>query len=154
MIRSIRTTLIGLIGLIITCAAGPTQEDVFKSISQNVGNTNGNDSKVFLMVLCVAVGFIILLVLINQRKQNTIAPKTLHHHGKLMKEVTKGLSLRAAEIKQLRLLADETTGRGGEPVTSPLSLLLCPSVLAAASKRRRTGANQKMLEQIRRKMLK
>ena len=41
MIRSTRTTLIGLIGLIITCAAGPSQEDVFKSISQNVSNSNG-----------------------------------------------------------------------------------------------------------------
>ena len=106
------------------------------------------------MVLCIAVGFIILMVLINQRKQNTIAPKTLHHHGKLMKEVSKGLSLRAAEIKQLRLLADDTTGRGGDPVTSPLALLLCPSVLAAAAKRRRPGVNQKTLEQLRRKMLK
>lgn len=152
MIRSTRTTLIGLFGLIITCAAGPSQEDVFKSISQNVGNTN--DSKMVLIFLMVTAGFIILLVIFNQRKQNMIAPKVLNHHGKLMKEVSRGLSLRPAEIKQLRLLADETTGRGGEPVSSPLSLLLCPSVLAAAAKSRRTAANQKVLEQIRRKMLK
>jgi len=132
-------------------AAGPTQDDVFKSISQNVGKSS--DSRVLLIFLAVAAGFIILLVLFSQRTKRVISPKALHHHGKLVKEVMRGLPIRPGELKQLRILAEETRGAGGEPVTSPVSLLLVPSVLAAAAKSRTTKANRKMLEIVRKKIV-
>ena len=88
-------------------------------------------------------------MLFNQRSKREISPKPLQHHGKLIKEVTRGLSLRPAEIKQLRILAEEMRGPGGESLSSPLSLLLLPSVLAPPPGAGMTKANRKLLDHVR-----
>ena len=51
-------------------------------------------------------------------------PKALNHSGKLVKEISKTMNLKPAEIKQLKVLAD------GQDVGKPLVLLLCPSLLS------------------------
>ena len=56
-------------------------------------------------------------------------PKALNHHGKLLKELAAAVSLKPAEVKQLKLLADE------QKLSNPLTLILCPSILAKAVKR-------------------
>ena len=108
--------------------AQPTQEEVFRSIKENVGPSQTDYSKL-LPFLVAGMGLVILLVLISQRRrQETVAPKALNHQGKLLREVLKTVPLKAAELKQLRSLAE---GRD-ERLSSPLTLLLCPSLLAEA----------------------
>lgn len=53
-----------------------------------------------------------------------------------MHEVLKTLPLKRAEIRQLKTLAQEARP-GAARVESPLTLLLCPSLLGAAAKERR-----------------
>jgi hypothetical protein len=108
--------------------AQPTQEEVFQSIKDNVGPSQTDYSKL-LPYFLAGLGLVILLVLVSQRKrQETATPKPLNHQGKLLREVLKTVPLRAAELKQLRMLADAREER----LASPLTLLLCPSLLAEA----------------------
>ena len=76
------------------------------------------------MLLLSAIGLIVLLAVLNQRRRREAAPPALNHSGKLLREVSRVLPLKNAEIKQLRQLADE------QSCASPLTLLLCPSLLS------------------------
>jgi hypothetical protein len=105
-------------------AAGPTQEDVFRSISQNVGSQGENRSAAPFFYLML--GIIGLILVIHFRRKRTTEPGTLNHPGKLMKELSRALGLSKAEVRQLRLLAKQAS------IDSPIVLLLCPSVLALA----------------------
>ena len=60
----------------------------------------------------------------------------------------KTVPLKPKELKQLKLLVEE----GGEPVQSPLTLLLCPSVLARAVKNRPRNVDRAVVAQIVRKL--
>ncbi len=127
--------LIGGIWLLfsVSAHAAPSQEDVFKSISENVSESPADWSK-FLPFLLAAIGLVILLSLFSQRRKRVVTPKALNHPGKLMKEVTRNIPIRASELKQLKLLAEDAGTP--TPVQSPLTLLLCPSVLARAIQHR------------------
>ena len=133
--------------------AQPTQEDVFRSIQDNVGKPV--DGGPILAVLAAAAGGIVLLAVISQRRQRQAAPRPLNHAGRLWKEVTRDLPLRPAEVRQLKLLAEQSR-QDDTPVSSPLTLLLCPSLLekaAADSKRKRLPtANRKALAHLARKL--
>ena len=119
-------------------SARPTQEDVFRSIKENVGESKTDYSKL-LPYLVAGAGFVVLLALLSQRRREETAPKALNHQGKLLKEVLKSVPLRAAEVKQLRILAEEVRD---EPLESPLTLLLCPSLLAEAIQSRQASGNK------------
>ncbi len=151
MVRSCKIALIGIAMMAANCLAVPSQEEVFKSISDNVGQSG--DSRLFMIFGCAIVGLIILLVLFNQRTKREVSPKTLNHQGKLLKEIARSIPIRPDEMKQLRLLADETPGPDGEPIASPLSLLLCPSVLGTAIQKNATRANRNVLAGIRKKII-
>jgi hypothetical protein len=103
-------------------AAAPTQQDVFKSISDNVGGST--DPMVFYVVGLIAVGLVLLLVVVNSLKKRSSLPRPVNHQGRLMREVLKRLPLRRRELKQLKALAAE------QGCTSPLTFVLCPSLLA------------------------
>lgn len=133
-----------------TASAQPTQEDVFKSISDNVSGNNVDVSK-FLPFFLAGAGLVLLVAVISQRRKREISPKALNHPGKLTKEVLKQLPLRPAEMKQLRILAEDANGEG-DPLTSPLTLLLCPSVLARQIQRRNTKVDRKATMSLARKM--
>jgi hypothetical protein len=124
--------------------AAPTQEEVFKSIQDNMGAST--DPKVFFGFLAAIAGAIMLLAVLSKRKQRQVTPKTLNHHGKLMKEILKRVDLRPAEIRQLRMLAE------AQNVSSPLTLLLCPSVLAKAVKERAGKVDRKVMMSVARKL--
>ena len=123
------------LGLCRPALAAPTQEDVFRSIQHNVGGGSGPpgsgdiDPMTFLLVL---VGLIVLIVLISlatrQKGKATAAPKVRNHQGKLLREVLKSVPIKSKELKQLKLMADHADASG--PAVSPLTLLLCPSVMA------------------------
>jgi len=98
------------------------QEDVFKSISDNVGGQT--DPKVFYAVAAIGTALVLLLVFVNSLKKRQATPRAVNHQGKLLKEILKSVSLKKAEMKQLKTMAIE------QNCASPLTLILCPSVLA------------------------
>ena len=100
------------------------QEDVFKSISENVGGNT--DPKVFYIVGLLGVGLVLLLVVVNSIKKRQASPKAVNHQGKLMKEILKTVPLKGGEVRQLKTMASE------QDCVSPLTLVLCPSMLAKA----------------------
>jgi hypothetical protein len=116
-------------------SAVPTQEDVFKSIQESVGPSQTDYSKLLPFALA-AVGLVIFIAVAGQWRRREGKPRTLNHHGRLVKEVMKTVPLRASELRQLRVLAEE--GRE-EPLQSPLTLVLCPSLLAEAIREHQSG---------------
>src|SRR5438552_14098300 len=100
------SSLLGIIlhpsSLLGILAAGPTQEEVFKSIQDNVGEPV--DLSKFLPFLAAAAGLIVLVAAITQWRKRDVRPKTLNHQGKLLKEILKSLPLKPAELKQLKQL--------------------------------------------------
>jgi hypothetical protein len=120
--RTIGTAI--AMGIARLAAAGPTQEDVFRSIEQNVGSPSESHSAAPFFY--VVLGLIALIVAIHLRRQRQTEPGTVNHPGKLMKELARALGLSKAEVHQLRLLAR------GAAVENPVVLLLCPSVLTLA----------------------
>jgi hypothetical protein len=102
-------------------SAAPSQDDVLRSIGQNIDQQKGDPSKL-LALLAAAGGFAFLLVVLGYRRKRELTSTALHHHGKLLREICRAISLKPTELRQLRQLADE---RG---LASPLTLLLCPSL--------------------------
>jgi hypothetical protein len=111
------------IGQFATAAAAQLrQEDVFKSISENVSGS-GDPTPFYAMAL-VGVGIVLVLIVVNHFMKRQARPRAVNHQGKLVKEMLRRLPLRGGEVKQLRLMAAE---QGCE---SPLTLVLCPSLMA------------------------
>jgi hypothetical protein len=97
-------------------------EDVFRSTQESIDSGGGPGRTIALILAGLAFG--LLLFALQYRRRVQIAPKAINHQGKLVKEIVKGLPLKAAEMKQLTKLAEE------KQLSSPLVMLLCPSVLA------------------------
>ena len=108
--------------MLILAQAKLKQEDVFKSISENVGSSG--DPRVFYIVAALGVGFIVLLIVINALKKRQASPRAVNHQGRLLKELAKAVALKKGEVKQLKTMAGE------QGCASPLTLVLCPSLLA------------------------
>jgi hypothetical protein len=114
--------------LVICCGgAAPTQEEVLRSISENIDRQATGGGRV-LALGAAAVGLTVLLIVLSQRRKREVAPKPLNHPGKLTREISRTMRLRPVEMRQLKQLADH------EQLASPLTLLLCPSVLSRALK--------------------
>ena len=110
--------------------AAPSQEEVLRSISENVDATVDPTRVLAFLVLAAAV--VLLLVVLGHYRKRQVVPKPLNHHGTLLKEVKKASGLRPAELKRLKALA-ERAGPGDQPLESPLTLLLCPSLMKRAT---------------------
>jgi hypothetical protein len=116
-----------------SASAQPTQEEVFRSIGENVNEPV--DSGRVLGVLAGIAGVIVLLAVVSQRRKRDASPRALHHHGKLLKEVLGSVSIKSAEMKQLKAIVQDAKSRGeGDGAESPLTLLLCPSILVKTVK--------------------
>ncbi len=100
--------------------AAATEEEVFRSIHNNVTQTP-QSGKVFAVLLAgiVVAG---VLIFVSTRAKREATPKALNHQGKLLKEVQKTVPLSASAVKSLKRLAEE------KECVSPLTLLLCPSL--------------------------
>jgi hypothetical protein len=132
--------------------AAASPEDVFRSISEDSGRPEAGGHATALL-LCAAGGLILLLLLATRAGRRAAAPQPLNHSRKLMREVLRSVPLRRAELKQLRLIADAAgTAPGGEPVQSPLTLLLCPSVLARALKNGPAKVDRAVIARVVKKM--
>ena len=125
-------------------SANPTQEEVFKSIQDNVGQST--DPRKFFAFLAGTVALILLLTVLSKRKQRQVSPKTLNHQGRLLKEIVRQIDLRPAEVRQLKILAE------AQNVSSPITLLLCPSVLAKAVKERSGKVDRKVMMSVAKKL--
>jgi hypothetical protein len=119
------------------------QEDVFKSISQNVGAKT--DPKVFYVAGLLVVALVLLLSVVNSLKKRKASPRPVNHQGKLIKEILKSVPLKGGEVKQLRTMATE------QQCVSPLTLVLCPSLLARGMNTR-GKADKKVVMGVARKM--
>ena len=106
--------------------AGPTQDEVFKSIQSNVDESV--DGRKVFAVLVAGAAVAMLGVLYNRRQTRAAAPSKLNHQGKLLKELVKRGGLTRAQAKQLKLRAEQYAQRE-DALDSPITLLLCPSLL-------------------------
>jgi hypothetical protein len=119
-------------------------EDVFKSTQENMNEAP--DSKRLLAMLLGLAACVLLIVAVQYRRKRQITPKPLNNHGKLQREVLRRLPIRGAEMKQLRILAER------QQCSSPLVLLLCPSLLAKGLQDRGANADRKVLARVARKL--
>lgn len=111
-----------------TLPLGVTQQEAFQSIQDNVADTGGAGK---LLALALAAGaMIVLLAVLSRRKTRASTPKAVNHQGRLLKEVTRSIGLKSAEVRKLKSLAD------AQSLDNPLTLLLCPSLLAKSLKKR------------------
>lgn len=126
--------------------AAPTNEQFFQSVRENIDKPV--DSTRFIAVLLVVIGVVLLLALFGRKKEERAArPKVLNHPGKLLKEVVSAVHLKPAELKQLKLLSE------GQNVSSPLTLLLCPSVFAKAVRAKTSKVDRRVLAQLAKKLV-
>jgi hypothetical protein len=135
-------------------SAAPSQADVFKSIQQNVGKRSDESSR-GLAILLGGAGTLIMVLLVGSKiRRRQAAPKVVDHPRKLMREVMKTVPLKKKELKQLKILAEETHQPDSktEPVQNPLTLILCPSVLARAVKAHPAKIDRAVVGQLVRKM--
>jgi hypothetical protein len=117
--------------------AVPTQEDVLKSISDNVGSKS--DPTPLLWGVGALVAVAMLLSMFNKRVQRKAVPKPLNNRSKLMKQMIRQIDLRPIELRQLKTLADS------QNLENPLTLLLCPSLLTKAVKEDAAHVDRKAL---------
>lgn len=120
--------------------ANPTQEDVFRSVNQNLDNPV--DMSKAVPYLLVALGLLILVVLYHFYRQRQPSPRSLNHPGKLTREISRRLALRPRELKQLKILAQE------QQLEHPLTLILCPSALGKAIRKPSPRVDRSVVKQI------
>ena len=109
--------------------AAPTQEETLRSIGQSLDGQV--DPARLLAVVLALVGLVVLLIVLGLRSQRRAVPRPLNSHPKLLRAVMRETGLTAAEVRQLRALADHVAADGSTP-PGPLTLLLCPSLIAKA----------------------
>jgi hypothetical protein len=134
--------------------ATPSQEEVFKSIQQNVGGQSDDGGRGLAMLLG-GIGGVIAVILLGARVRAwTSRPRVMDHPRKLVREVLKNVPLKPKELKQLKMLVEASRQEGSatEPIQSPLTLVLCPSVLARAMKNRPAKIDRVVIGQLVRKM--
>jgi hypothetical protein len=117
--------------------AAPTQEDVFKSIQDNVSDSA--DWSGLLPFALAGAGVLLVVAVVSQRRtQSARQPRKLNHSGKLMREVLDAVPLRPAEVRQLKLLAEDAAAVAGGGAIDPVTLLACPSLLARSIRARQS----------------
>ena len=139
--RILVSAISAIIPLLCTIAfANPTQEDVFRSVNQNL-DTPVDMSKAVPYLLAI-LGGLILVIIYHFHSQRKTSPRALNHPGKLSREVCRAIALRPVELKQLKILAEQ------QELEYPLTLILCPSALGKAIRTPGVRVNRAVLKQI------
>jgi hypothetical protein len=99
-----------------------TLDDFYRSTRESLNEAPSSGRIVAL--LAIAAVLLILLIVLHLWYQRQAVPRTVNHQGRLTREVTRSLSLKSDELAQLTKAAEE------QSLSSPLVLLLCPSLLA------------------------
>ena len=131
--------------------AAPSQDDVFKSIEENVNEKSDFDSRPVILLACAGGAIVLLLAVVNRRSKRAVVSKALNNPGRLMREVLKEVPLKSAELRQLKTIAASVETEAGEQ-PSPLALLLCPSLLAKGLKAAPNRVDPRTVAQVVRKM--
>ena len=126
------------------CSAQPTQDAVLRSIGENIDQQHGDPRKL-LALLAGGAGLAVLLVVLSNRERRAATPRAINHQGKLLGEMTRAAGLRRGEVRQLKLLAEQLG------LSSPVALLLCPSLLEQAVARRVGGVDARVLANLARR---
>lgn len=128
-----------MLSLASSAANAETAEQLFKrSLQENLDQPV--DPQKLMAFGVVVVALILGTIFINRWRAAAGRPRSstaLNSPTKLLREVTRGVNLRPAEVKQLRILCEQ------QNVASPLVMLLCPSVLGKAIKE-----NQKRIDRV------
>lgn len=146
--------------LLDSIGRGATQEEFFKSVQNSVNNTGpeggGVTARGFAMFLGV-IGLIVAVTILAQKIQRRRAslpaaralskPTSVNQPRKLMKEIAKAAGLSSDELRSLKAVADHYGH------ASPLTLLLCPSLLIDAAQKDETSADKAVLARIARKVV-
>lgn len=128
-----------------------TQDEVFKSIEQSVGEKTQFDSRPVILLLCGGGLVLLLLSLMSRRQKKAVTPRALNHPGKLIKEVLRDVPLKSGEVRQLKTLASSLEPETGT-APDPLALLLCPSLLVKGLKNSGERVDRKTVAQVVRKL--
>lgn len=108
-----------------------TPEQVFKSVGESL-DRSVNPSHLILIVVGL-VGILVLISLFNRQSVKKDKPKPVHNPSRLTRQIARQVGLSKREMRQLKQLAEQ------ENLDNPLVLLLCPSVLQAAMKKRQAA---------------
>ena len=150
--------------LLDSMARGATQEEFLRSLHNSVNNGPGSSGEItarglatFLGVLGLIVAFLVLAQKLHKRfttrprgtakAGGTARPATINQPRKLIKEVAKAAGLSRDEMRQLKTAAEE---RG---YVSPLTLLLCPSLLIDSAQKQDTAADKAVLARVARRAI-
>jgi hypothetical protein len=109
-----------------------SQQDVFKSIENNVDSPI--DARLFLALLLCAASAVLFLAYISRRRKMRLVAAAENHPGHLLKEISKKIDLEPADLKRLKAMQLRARNELGMEVQSPLTLMLCPSVLGKVMK--------------------
>jgi len=115
----------------LSLLAATTADDVFKSMGDSL------DSDINPWHVAAIIGgmmlLVILVIVLSRRGQGRDAGKSSGNITKLNRQLAKAAGLKAREMKQLKVLANQ------ENIDNPLVLLLCPSVLKNAAAKRQAA---------------
>jgi len=147
--------------LLDSMARGATQEEFFKSVQNSVNNgpgvNNGEISARGFATFLGVIGLIVAVLVLVQKVHKRLSarkpaggrplskPTNINQPRKLLKEIGKAAGLSRDEMRQLKVAAEE---RGH---TSPLTLLLCPSLLIEAARKDDTSADKAALARVARR---
>lgn len=128
------------------------QSDVFKSIQNSVGHQQQVSNLPAILLALGGIFVMALLVLLNKRQEKVAKkPAALNSPSKLSREILREVPLKSSEMKQLKTLAD-SLGQQMSEQPDPMTLLLCPSLLARGLKSAPSRLDRKLLAQLVRKM--
>jgi hypothetical protein len=139
---------------VVHASEASRQQDFFKSMQESVGHQqNDNVSNTPAILLAVGGALVMGMLVLLSKRQEKVAkkPAPLNSPGKLSREILREGPLKASEMKQLKMLADSLTQQLGE-VPDPMTMLLCPSLLARGLKTAPARLDRRLLAQIVRKM--
>ncbi len=114
-------------------AVDKTQQ-VFKSIGDSL-DKQVNPNHILLIILAL-IAIVLLISFLTRDKTRKEQAKIVHNTPKLTRQLAKQLGLKPNEMRQLKQLAEQ------ENIDNPLVLLLCPSVLQTAMKKRQAGTKE------------
>jgi hypothetical protein len=131
--RAIFWLMLLLLSAAPSARANPTEEDVLRSMQENV-REQPNYGPV-LAVMAATAGIIVAIVVFRQYQKRADSPQILNHPGKLLREMARDLEINPAQVRELKIRADELG------CDHALTLLLCPSLTKGADESGETTQN-------------
>ena len=110
--------------------ATASPQDISKSFENSFDQKT--DPRWMIFGMAAAAGLLMVLALLSMRAERAV-PKPLNHQGKLLREIRRQVAIKSTELKQLKLMVDEVKTPDGQPLISPITLLLCPSLLVKSA---------------------